>query len=88
MFITFALFQVLPHASTYFAVGATNIATVPEIGQADILDVGDTIRCISQGWPEPTYKWYREKMSDVIQGPVLSVKDTMVSRNIIKYTLV
>ena len=75
----------------FLAVELTNATTVPEIdnkkGEAAILDVGDSIRCISQGWPEPTYKWYTENMPDVIQGSVLSVTDKMVSLNILKYKL-
>ena len=65
----------------YFSVG--NITTVPELykkkGQAAILDIGNSIRCISQGRPYVTYKWYTENMSHITQGSVLPVTDDMVS---------
>ena len=65
---------------TLFTVGVTNITTTldAQTDKAAILDVGDIILCIAQGRPEPTYKWYKENTSDVIEGPDLTVTDTMV----------
>ena len=59
-----------------------NITTIPEIdretGNVATLDVGKSIRCIVQGCPKAKYKWYKEKTSDVTEGQILTVTDTMV----------